>query len=123
MPIALPVWFAVQDRAITLMSPSGTKKIARVRHDPRASFLVETGEKYAELRGVHFTGRVEVVTDSAAKARIDAAVNAKYAAFRPSAGALPAPAQAYYAEQTFLRFAPEDRILTWDNARLALRTS
>ena len=123
MPIALPVWFAVQDRAITLMTPSGTKKIARVRHDPRASFLVEMGEKYVELRGVHFTGRVDVVTDAAAEARIEAAVNAKYAAFRPSAGALPAPAQAYYAEQTFLRFVPEDRILTWDNARLALRKS
>jgi nitroimidazol reductase NimA-like FMN-containing flavoprotein (pyridoxamine 5'-phosphate oxidase superfamily) len=121
MPIALPVWFAVLNHAITLMTPSGTKKIARIRHDPRASFLVETGEKYVELRGVHLTGRIEIVTDPADTARIEAAVNAKYAAFRPSAGALPASAQAYYAEQAFLRFVPDDRILTWDNARLALR--
>ena len=123
MPIALPVWFAMQDRAITLMTPSSTKKIERVRHDPRASFLVEMGERYIELRGVHFTGRVEIVTDSADTARIEAAIDAKYAAFRPSTGALPAPAQAYYAEQAFLRFVPDDRILTWDNARLALRKS
>ncbi|MFZ1163430.1 pyridoxamine 5'-phosphate oxidase family protein [Mycobacterium sp.] len=123
MPIALPVWFAVEGRAITMMTPAGTKKISRVRRDPRASFLVETGEQYLQLRGVHFTGRIEIVTDAAAKARIEAAVDTKYAAFRPPAGALPAAAQAYYAEQAFLRFVPNDRILTWDNARLATRKS
>ena len=120
MPIALPVWFAVEDRTVVLMTPSSTKKVARLRHDPRASFLVESGEKYVELRGVHLTGRVEIIDDAEVKARLEAAVNAKYAAFRPAAGALPAKAQAFYAQQAFLRFVPEGRILTWDNARLGL---
>ncbi|BBX45624.1 hypothetical protein GCM10009641_51780 [Mycobacterium cookii] len=123
MPIALPVWFVVDDHAIALMTPVGTKKIARVQHDPRASFLVESGERYVDLRGVHFTGRVAVVEDSDARGRIEAAVDAKYASFRPPAGALPAASQAYYAEHVFLRFLPDERILTWDNARLALRKS
>lgn len=123
MPIALPVWFAVDDRAIVLMTPATTKKIARVRRDPRASFLVESGEKYVELRGVHFTGRIEIVDDAGDRARIEAAVNAKYAAFRPAAGALPAKAQAFYAQQACLRFVPDGRILTWDNARLGLPRS
>jgi PPOX class probable F420-dependent enzyme len=121
MPIALPVWFVVDNRSIALMTPAGTKKIARIRHDPRASFLVESGEQYTELRGVHLTGRVEAVEDAAATSRIEVAVTAKYAAFRPPADRLPAAAQAYYAEQAFLRFVPEDRILTWDNARLAMK--
>jgi hypothetical protein len=34
---------------------------------------------------------------------------------------LPAATQAYYANQVFLRFVPEGRILTWDNARIAMR--
>jgi PPOX class probable F420-dependent enzyme len=121
MPIALPVWFVVDDRSVALMTPAGTKKIARIRHDPRASFLVESGEQYAELRGVHLTGRVEVVEDALATSRIEAAVEAKYAAFRPPADSLPAAAQAYYAKQVFLRFVPEGRILTWDNARLVMK--
>jgi PPOX class probable F420-dependent enzyme len=123
MPIALPVWFAVEDRTVVLMTPAGTKKIARIRHDPRASFLVESGEQYVDLRGVHLTGQVEVVDDAAATARIEEAVNAKYGAFRPPADSLPDPAQAYYAKQVFLRFVPEGRILTWDNARLRLKKS
>jgi PPOX class probable F420-dependent enzyme len=122
-PIALPVWFAVEDRTVVLSTPGSTKKIARVRHDARASFLVESGEKYVELLGVHLTGHVEIVDDHAAKVRIEDAVNAKYAAFRPSAGALPAKVQAFYAEQAFLRFVPTGRILTWDNARLRLPES
>jgi PPOX class probable F420-dependent enzyme len=121
MPIALPVWFVVDDRSIALMTPAGTKKIARVRHDPRASFLVESGEQYTELRGVHLTGRVDIVEKAAATSRIEAAVDAKYAAFRPPAGSLPAAAQAYYASQVFLRFVPDGRILTWDNGRLAMK--
>ena len=121
MPIALPVWFVVDDRSVALMTPAGTKKIARIRHDPRASFLVESGEQYAELRGVHLTGRVEAVEDALATSRIEAAVEAKYSAFRPPADSLPAAAQAYYAKQVFLRFVPEGRILTWDNARLVTK--
>jgi PPOX class probable F420-dependent enzyme len=123
MPIALPVWFVVEDRTVAMMTPAGTKKIARVRHDPRASFLVESGERYVELRAVHLTGRVEVVKDATATARIEAAVNAKYAAFRPPADSLPAAIQAYYAKQVFLRFVADGRILTWDNARIAMKES
>jgi PPOX class probable F420-dependent enzyme len=121
MPIALPVWFVVDDRSVALMTPAGTNKIARIGHDPRASFLVESGEQYAELRGVHLTGRVEAVEDALATSRIEAAVEAKYAAFRPPADSLPAAARAYYAKQVFLRFVPEGRILTWDNARLVMK--
>ena len=121
MPIALPVWFVVEDRSIAVMTPAGTKKIARIRHDPRASFLVESGEQYTKLRGVHLTGRIEVVEDVTATSRIEAAVNDKYAAFRPPADNLPAAAQAYYAKQAFLRFVPDSRILTWDNARLTMK--
>jgi PPOX class probable F420-dependent enzyme len=121
MPIALPVWFVVDDRSIALMTPAGTKKIARIRHDPRASFLVESGQRYTDLRGVHFTGRIEIVEDATAISRIETAVNAKYAAFRPPAASLPTATQAYYASQVFLRFVPDGRILTWDNARLAMR--
>jgi PPOX class probable F420-dependent enzyme len=121
MPITLPVWFVAEDRSIAMMTPAGTKKIARVRHDPRASFLVESGEQWAQLRAVHLTGRVEIVTDDTAMHRIEAAINAKYAAFRPALDSLPTATQKYHASQVFLRFLPEDRILTWDNARVARR--
>ena len=63
MPIALPVWFVVLDRTICVSVPARTKKVARVRHDPRASFLVESGLAWADLEAVHLTGSVEEVDD------------------------------------------------------------
>jgi hypothetical protein len=36
---------------------------------------------------------------------------------------LPAAIQAYYAKQVFLRFVAHGRILTWDNARIAMKKS
>jgi PPOX class probable F420-dependent enzyme len=118
MPIALPVWFVVLDRTIGLAAPSRTKKVARLRHDPRASFLVESGERWAELRAVHLTGTVEVVEDEAVIRRIDDALDEKYAAFRTARAAMPEKTQQHYAGRTFLRFRPDARILSWDNSRL-----
>ena len=123
MPIALPVWFVVLDRTIALAVPSRTKKVARLRHDPRASFLVESGEKWVELEAVHLTGRVEVVDDLAIIERIDAALDEKYAAFRGVRAAMPEKTQAHYAGRTFLRLWPDDRFLSWDNRRLPMQTT
>ncbi len=122
-PVTLPVWFVVDRQAIALMTPSGTKKVSRIRRDPRASFLVESGQRWEELRAVHLNGSVVVVDDAEEISRIGAALGLKYAAFRPATAALPTNTQAYYASQTFLRFSPEGRMLTWDNARIPLATT
>jgi hypothetical protein len=123
VPISLPVWFVALDRTICVGAPSRTKKIARLRHDPRASFLVESGERWAELEAVHLTGRVEFVDDLDLIQRIDDALEQKYAAFRTARTAMPERTQAHYAGRTFLRLVPEARILSWDNRRLPLKES
>jgi len=123
MPIALPVWFVTDDRTVAMRTPAGTKKLARVRRDPRASFLVESGERWVDLRAVHLNGRVEFVSEEPAIRRIEEAIDAKYAAFRPPSTGLPAATQERYASSVYLRFVPEGRTLTWDNARIAGRRS
>ena len=123
MPIALPVWFVAEDRTVAMRTPAGTNKLARVRNDPRASFLVESGERWVDLRAVHLTGRVEFVSDEPAARRIEEAIDTKYAAFRPPSAGLPAATQKRYASSVYLRFVPEGKILTWDNARIAGRRS
>lgn len=121
MPIALPVWFVALDRTICLAAPSRTKKIARIRHDDRASFLVESGDKWVELQAVHLTGHVRIVEDQALIERIDDALDAKYAAHRGDRAAMPEKTQAHYAGRTFLQLVPEDRIVSWDNRRIPMK--
>jgi PPOX class probable F420-dependent enzyme len=120
-PVALPVWFVVMDRTICFGAPTGTKKISRIRRDPRASFLVESGERWAQLRAVHLSGAVEVVDDDAERELIAAAIEAKYHDFQTPSAAMPAAAQAHYAGRTFLRLRPQERFLSWDNSRMELR--
>ncbi len=118
-PVTLPVWFVVVDRTIGMMAPSRTRKVSRIRRDPRASFLVESGQRWAELRAVHLSGLVEELGDGPLRDRIDALLDQKYAAFRTARSAMPSATQDHYANRSFLRFVPDPRMLTWDNRRIA----
>ena len=100
-PISLPVWFVVIDRRIYVAGPSPTKKFARIRHDPRVSFLVESGTAWAELTGVHVTGFATFVEEGAQLDRVTAALHTKY---EPSISSV--------------EIVPDDRLLSWDNAQL-----
>ena len=124
MPIALPVWFVAIDRSICLAAPSRTKKLARLRHDPRASFLIESGERWVDLLAVHLTGRCELLDlekDRALIERIDDELDVKYAKFRSDHTAMPQKTQEHYAARTFIRFVPDTRVLTWDNSRMPMK--
>jgi hypothetical protein len=124
MPIALPVWFVAIVRSICLAAPSRTKKLARLRHDPRASFLIESGDRWVELLAVHLTGRCELLdleADRALIERIDDELDVKYAKFRADHGAMPQKTQEHYAARTFIRFVPDPRVLTWDNSRMPMK--
>jgi PPOX class probable F420-dependent enzyme len=120
-PIALPVWFVALDEKVYVRAPGHTKKLQRVRRDPRVSFLVESGERWAELRAVHLTGRARIVDDAALAQRVELALDEKYGAYRSQRAEMPAATQEYYANPPqVIEIVPDDRILTWDNARLGV---
>jgi PPOX class probable F420-dependent enzyme len=117
-PVTVPVWFVVDDDTILVAGPARTKKFARVQIDDRCSFLVEAGERWAELRAVHLNGRAKLVDDPD-WARIDAMFDAKYAAFRTPTAEMPAASRAHYARgRTLLAIHPDAGMLSWDNRKL-----
>jgi PPOX class probable F420-dependent enzyme len=119
-PVTLPVWFVVDDHSICFRTFDGTKKLQRIANDPRASFLVESGEHWAELRAVHVSGVLERIDDTAEIARVEAALDAKYAGYRTPARDMPDTAKQRYAAKQLFRLVPEPRLLTWDNRRMEL---
>ena len=118
MPISMPLWFAAVDERI-YVSTRG-KKITRVRNDPRASFLVESGEAWRDLMAVHFTGTVEVVElDRDVLDRVETELSRKYDRYRTDPADMPEQvAAAYGAGMRWLRFTPDDRVLSWNNRAL-----
>jgi hypothetical protein len=119
-PIALPVWFAALDRRIYIVTRG--KKVARAARDPRCSFLVEHGERWAELQAVHLTCQAAVIEpDATLQSRIAAEMEAKYAAFRTAPSEMPSATKRHYAASgATIELVPDERLLTWDNARLRL---
>jgi PPOX class probable F420-dependent enzyme len=120
-PVSLPIWFVVDDdRTICFATFAGTKKLRRITNDPRASFLVEAGEHWAELRAVHVNGVIEPIDDEDAARAVHEALDAKYAEFRTPARDMPEKARQHYATRLFFRLVPGPRLLTWDNRRMGL---
>ncbi|MGH8982915.1 MAG: pyridoxamine 5'-phosphate oxidase family protein [Acidimicrobiia bacterium] len=118
-PISLPVWFVVLDRRIYVSGPAHTKKFARIRHDRRVAFLVESGERWADLVGVHVTGIARIVDDTLTAERVADAMADKYAGARTPAAAMPDATRRYYDTAiTTVEITSDDRILSWDNLRL-----
>ena len=119
VPIALPMWFAVVDRQLYVRTPARAKKVARLKRDARVGFLVECGERWAELQAVHFTGRAEVVDDAALRARVDAEMDRKYARFRTPRETMPEATRRHYETPfVLIRIVPDPHFLSWDNRRL-----
>jgi len=119
MPIALPVWFVCLDRQIYIRTRG--KKLARIRHDARASFLVESGLAWTDLRAVHLTGSAEVVDlDDELAGRYHAEVDRKYSGFRTAVADMPADTARAYESAIggIVRFTPDPRVLNWDNRKL-----
>ena len=120
VPISLPVWFVALDRRVYMTTPNSSKKVLRIRHDARSSFLVESGEMWAELEAVHLTGRAVILHgDDALEERIRLAQDAKYAPFRAAPTVMRAATKQHYAQRSaFIQFEPDERIVSWNNARL-----
>jgi nitroimidazol reductase NimA-like FMN-containing flavoprotein (pyridoxamine 5'-phosphate oxidase superfamily) len=119
MPVALPVWFVTLDREIYVRTRG--KKLARLQHDSRASFLVEAGTAWKELRAVHFTGHAELVDlEGELAERYRAENDRKYATSRTARGDMPAATANAYATAGggIVHFVPDERVLHWDNRKL-----
>ncbi len=120
-PITLPMWFVALDERIYFTAPARTKKIARLRRNPRCSFLVESGTHWRELKAVLLTGHAGEVTDEETKQRVRQALDAKYRRYRTERASMPDQTRSVYEAGTVtFEIVPDDRILTWDNARIEL---
>ena len=87
-PVSLPVWFATVERHIYVRTPAKTRKVEHVRHDPRATFLVERGEQWIELCAVMVYADVDLLEPGDEYEAASAAITAKYAGFRMESKAM-----------------------------------
>lgn len=123
VPVSLPVWFVVDGQQIYMQTPDRSKKIARVRNDARSSFVVESGKAWTELKAVSLTGTAAIVSDDEAAGGVLALLGEKYADFGIPTASVPDATKKHYSRPAVVCFTPDERQLTWDNAKLRLKGS
>jgi PPOX class probable F420-dependent enzyme len=62
-PHLVAMWFARHDGAIAFWTYAKSQKVVNLRRDPRLTVMVESGDKYEELKGVTIYGRARIVED------------------------------------------------------------
>lgn len=118
VPDPVAMWFVLRDGEIWMRTYAKSQKVANVRRDPRVAVLVETGDRYAELRGVQVSGRLELSDDLDVICDIAAALLVKYEGLDPAH--VEAAREAYRptaVKQVAMRLVPE-RTVSWDHAKI-----
>jgi PPOX class probable F420-dependent enzyme len=120
-PVSVPVWFVAIDRIVYVRTPATTRKVGHVRHDPRATFLVERGERWIDLCAVMLHADVDLLEAGDEFDAVSAAITEKYDGYGMAQERVPDATRAHYAvPSAILRLTPVEPLVTWDNSRLRL---
>jgi len=120
-PHSTPLWYAYLDGHIYTRGRARSQKAANITRNPKVCCLVETGDRWRELKAVMIRGRAEVVTDEETRRRYAQAVTEKYAAFREPAQNMPAATQRHYSTpDAIYKVVPEKKVASWDNRKIRL---
>ncbi len=109
------MWYAVLDGDPVFWTFGKSQKIKNLQRDPRITLLVESGEEYAELRGVEIVGTATVVTDRDEIMEIGEAVYARY--FGEVTDEVRPFVELTGAKRYGVRISPE-RVVSWDHRKL-----
>ncbi len=123
VPDPVAMWFVLRDDGsrrseIWMRTYAKSQKVTNVRRDPRVAILVESGDRYAELKGVQISGRLELSEDIDTICDIAAALLVKYEGLDPAY--VDATREAYRptaVKQVAMRLVPE-RTVSWDHAKM-----
>src|SRR5687768_13200168 len=114
----MPLWYVVRDRELWCWTYRKSQKVKNLERDPRATWLVEAGHEYQELRGIQVEAEVELIDDPDRKLEFAKELTLRYAEgieeLGPEADAM---LQAQAPKRVVMRFKPV-RTATWDHRKL-----
>ncbi|MDQ1376492.1 MAG: hypothetical protein QOE15_665, partial [Acidimicrobiaceae bacterium] len=117
MPHLVAMWYGLFGGEIVMWTYAKSQKALNLRRSPNIAVLVESGERYDELRGVSITGTPELSDDRAYVQRVGEAV-----LFRSRHGEAPDPFGQEILKQAgskrvALTIKPA-KVTSWDHRKL-----
>jgi PPOX class probable F420-dependent enzyme len=118
MPHPVPMNYGLDEEdRVLLTSFARSQKVRNLERDPRASLLIESGDRYAELKAVILYAEAEIVRDPEEVVQLMGRIQAA----EPLAGSLDAAmsqqVRTSIAKRVVLRFTPF-RVASWDHSKL-----
>src|SRR5262249_6558755 len=112
-PHVVAMNYFARDGAFYMTSYAKAQKVVNIRRNPKVALMVESGDTYAELRGVMIRGRCEILEgQDVVNAAFDARVESQSNPSRVQPGAL-----ASAPKRVVLRIVPE-KVVSWDHRKL-----
>lgn len=119
VPDPVPMWFVERDGGLLMRTYGKSQKVTNLRRDPRVSVLAETGDRYADLRGVQYTGEVSVSTDVDLICELFADLMIKYEGMDPQYRAATAAGYREKATSMVALTLIPSKTVSWDHRKLA----
>jgi PPOX class probable F420-dependent enzyme len=117
-PHLMPLWYTVRDGEPWAWTYARSQKVKNVERDPRATWQVEAGESYEQLRGVMVKARVELHRDLPTVAAFGVELFERYTATSPLAPEVRTMIEAQAPKRVAMRMVAAEPAVTWDHAKL-----
>jgi len=114
-PHLIAMWYALINDQIVFWTYAKSQKAVNLQRDARLTCLVETGERYDELRGVQIKGRAIINDDRETIQRIGEVIYERYTGPLNDASRQMVAAQ---APKRVLVFVEPVEIVSWDHRKL-----
>src|SRR5216684_3738878 len=111
-PHVVAMNFIVRDGAYYMTSYGKAQKVVNIRRNPKVGVMVETGERYADFRGVMIRGHCEVIEDPQVVKE-----TMRLAGESATEAAVPSGAASSVPKRVVLKITPY-KIASWDHSKL-----
>lgn len=116
-PHLVPVFYVTRGDAVATWTYAKSQKVQNLQRVPQATVLVESGEEYAELRGVSMECDVEIIHDTEQIAAIGRELTHQMVGDEQVATAASQFVRAQAQKRVGLLFTPT-KVVSWDHAKL-----
>ena len=115
-PHLVAMWYARHDGDIAFWTYSKSQKVVNVRRDPRLTVMVESGDKYEELKGVTIYCHARIVDDLDEVFAFGDNVYERY--WGPIDNDLVREGVRAMGRKRVLIVVERDKVVSWDHAKL-----
>ncbi len=117
-PHLMPLWYTVRDGELWAWTYARSQKVRNIERDPRATWQVEAGTSYEQLRGAMVKANVVLHRDAATVEAFGVELFERYTASRPLPEAVAAMVRAQAPKRVALQFVAVEPPVTWDHGKL-----